>query len=384
MEEQKIHTLNLVEKPSTYKLIIPELVHRKIKEWCLQFPNNEWSGTLFYTAEGSFADGSFTAICKDIYVSDIGTCGYTEFDHTADIVTYADGHDLLDCYQALIHSHHSMAAWFSGTDNHTLIEEGMSMPHFLSLIVNNSGDYVAKITRRVTLKSSSITYPTYGQKETVEKSETIINEYLEAFSLNIEIEGDSVRTEVLQRIKEINEEKEKEKEKARTFPVQNYCSPTLFPVQGEGQSSSTPWETAMKTSRPGVDNQTLQEENEEHKIEVPDETVQRTLIQLLTGSVTSGMSSSFNLAKWLTVIDKVYKRRFSTKEALENWLYDYIEYLSWNTEWENSDIEDPDEIAKVLLESLYDRIDKLSIQYKDTVTLTVIKDVLEQFIDKWL
>lgn len=385
MEEQKIHTLNLVEKPSTYKLIIPELVQRKIREWCLQFPDNEWSGTLFYTVKGSFADGSFTAICKDFYVSDIGTEGYTEFDHEVDIVTYADEHDLLDCYQALLHSHNKMAAWFSGTDRSTLIEQGMTMPHFLSLIVNNSGDYVAKITRRVTLKASSVTYPTYGQKEAEEESQAVINEYLEAFSLNIEIEGDNVRTEVLQRIKEIKEEKEKKK----TQPIYKpYYSPTLFPVQDDKLDSIPSWEKNWKknltTLKPEVDSQKCLEEGKEYKVKIPDEIVQRTLIQLLTGSVTSGMSSSFDLSKWLTVMDKVYKRRFSTKKALEDWLYTYIEYLSWSVEWKGSDLEDPDEIMEALLESLYNRIDELSVQYKSTAILVTIKNLLKEFISKEL
>lgn len=109
MEEKEKNSLNLVDRQSTYKLIITELVQRKIREWCLQFPDQEWSGTLFYTVEGSFADGTFTATCRDIYVSDIGSGGYTEFDHKADIVTYADENDLLDCHQGLIHSHNKMA-----------------------------------------------------------------------------------------------------------------------------------------------------------------------------------------------------------------------------------------------------------------------------------
>lgn len=381
MEDKKNFTPKLVERPSTYKLIIPPAVYRKIKEWCLYLPDKEWSGTLFYTTEGSFADGSFTATCKDIYVSDIGTGVYTEFDHKAGIVAYADEHDLLDCHQALIHSHHFMEAWFSGTDTHTLIDEGMNMPHFLSLIVNNRGNYVAKITRRVTLKTTEITYPTYGQKEITEENKTEVDSYLEAFSLEIEIAEDKVRTEVLQRAKEIMEEKEKERKVAR---VHGICPPsTLFPVQDKEPSLFTPWEKDWRKdlteSRPlEVSQESPEKEEEDFKVDIPEEVVQRTLIQLLTGSVTSGMSRSFDLDRWLAIMDKVYKNRFPVKAAFETWLDSYIEFLTWNTEWEGSDAQDPDENVRILLSSLYDRLKHLSDMNKNVTSLTIIKEALEQ------
>ena len=113
MEENKnTQGLLLVDRHTTYSMVIPENVQRKIREWCFQFPTREWSGTLFYSVEGSFTDGSLRIVCRDIYVSDIGSSTYTEYDHKADIVTYMDEHDLLDCYQGLLHSHNKMAKQF--------------------------------------------------------------------------------------------------------------------------------------------------------------------------------------------------------------------------------------------------------------------------------
>ena len=42
-----------------------------------------------------------------------------------------------------------MSTFFSGTDTNTLLEEGSDMNNFLSLIVNNAGQYTAAITRKV-------------------------------------------------------------------------------------------------------------------------------------------------------------------------------------------------------------------------------------------
>lgn len=379
MEEKKEKkSLNLIDRRSTYKLIIPDLVQRKIREWCYHFPTKEWSGTLFYTVEGSFEDNSLVITCKDIYVSDIGSATYTEFDHSADIVTYQAMNDLLDCYTGLIHSHNQMATFFSGTDKNTLIEEGMDMPHFLSLIVNNVGVYTAKITRRVSLQTSKITYPTFGGESKSEEVESTINEYLEAFPLEIDVQEDtSIRDEVTQRIKEIEAKKttvrktdfpstkeedvsfeeEEGVSSTRKFPLQRTSiQPTLFPAEGIFSS---------KTDGSWVN------------IEVPQELAQRLLVQLVTGSITAGSSDKFDIEKWCSsVMEKAFLRRFPDPQDLENWLDHYIEFLIWYTNWEEVENEDSDMIAKAVAAKLLNMCEQLP----DNKILDAIKFRLEEEI----
>lgn len=379
MEEKKEKkSLNLIDRRSTYKLIIPDLVQRKIREWCYHFPTKEWSGTLFYTVEGSFEDNSLVITCKDIYISDIGSATYTEFDHSADIVTYQAMNDLLDCYTGLIHSHNQMATFFSGTDRDTLIEEGMDMPHFLSLIVNNTGVYTAKITRRVSLQTSKITYPTFGGESKSEEVESTINEYLEAFPLEIDVQEDtSIRDEVTQRIKEIEAEKtavrktdfpstkeedvSSEGEEGVSFTrkfslTETSIQPTLFPVEEIFSS---------KTDGSWVN------------IEVPQELAQRLLVQLVTGSITAGFSDKFDMEKWCSsVMEKAFLRRFPDPQDLENWLDHYIEFLTWYTNWKEVENEDSDMIAKAVAAKLLSMCEQLP----DNKILDAIKFRLEEEI----
>lgn len=380
MEEKKEKkSLSLIDRHSTYKLIIPDLVQRKIREWCYHFPTKEWSGTLFYTVEGSFEDNSLVITCKDIYVSDIGSATYTEFDHNADIVAYQAMNDLLDCYTGLIHSHNQMATLFSGTDRNTLIEEGMDMPHFLSLIVNNAGIYTAKITRRVSLQTSKITYPTFGGESKSEEVESTVNEYIEAFPLEIDIQEDtSIKDEVTQRIKEIEAEKTavrrtnfssytKEGDafsdeedgifSTRKFPLQRTpIQPTLFPSEEIFSS---------KTDGSWVN------------IEVPQELAQRLLIQLVTGSITAGYSDKFDIEKWCSsVMERAFLRRFPDPQDLENWLDHYIEFLTWYTDWKEVENEDSDMIAKAVAAKLLNMCEQLP----DNKVLDAIKFKLEEEI----
>ena len=117
MEETKqpMKVISLVQKSGTYnyKLIIPAEVERKIRFACQKVWNTEWSGTLFFTHEGSFENDDLVIRCVDIYIMDIGTQAYTEFDMNPDVIAYMTEHsELLDCQLGLIHSHNNMSKEF--------------------------------------------------------------------------------------------------------------------------------------------------------------------------------------------------------------------------------------------------------------------------------
>lgn len=114
MEEKKIQ-LNLIQRLGTFnhKIIIPENVEKKIRYICNRVWNTEWSGTLFFNYSGSFENNDLTITCKDIYVMDIGTQTYTEFDMSPDVISYmTENPELLDCQMGLIHSHNNMSKKF--------------------------------------------------------------------------------------------------------------------------------------------------------------------------------------------------------------------------------------------------------------------------------
>lgn len=262
--------------------------------------------------------------------------------------------------------------FFSGTDRNTLIEQGMNMPHFLSLIVNNIGVYTAQITRRVSLQTSRITYPTFGGESKSEEAETTVNEYLEAFPLEIDIQEDtSIRDEVVQRIKEIEAEKttikrvglspyikegdilskrDEEVSFAGKFhPQPTLVQPTLFPSEDESWAN----------------------------IKVPQELAQRLLIQLVTGSIISGYSNRFDIEKWCSsVMEKAFIRRFPDPQNFENWLDFYIEFLTWYTEWEEVEDVDSEMIAKAIAAKLL----SMCKQLPDNKILDAIKFKLEEII----
>lgn len=86
----------------------------------------------------------------DFTLQDIGSAGYTEYSLDKETAAYYADHidTLLGCKVALLHSHHNLGAFLSGTDMSTLKEQAEQCNNVLTLVVDNRGTYVAKFTER--------------------------------------------------------------------------------------------------------------------------------------------------------------------------------------------------------------------------------------------
>ena len=86
----------------------------------------------------------------DFTLQDIGSAGYTEYSLDKETAAYYADHidTLLGCKVALLHSHHNLGAYLSGTDMSTLKEQAEQCNNVLTLVVDNRGTYVAKFTER--------------------------------------------------------------------------------------------------------------------------------------------------------------------------------------------------------------------------------------------
>lgn len=142
-----------IKKPT---LLIEKALHEKIIYLCSRISSVEWSGVLFYEMEGTLGE-DLRIIAKDLLLLNIHNSTYTEYENdTTDIPAYMVEHGLTHAYQGHIHSHNTMATFFSGTDTATLKEEGAKRPHFLSLIVNNANQYTACITAKAEVEQNLI------------------------------------------------------------------------------------------------------------------------------------------------------------------------------------------------------------------------------------
>ena len=131
------------------KLIVPNHIITQINYLHGKIGDTEWSGMLFYdVVKGSpQKPEEFVLIAKDIFLMDIGTAGYTEYETDGDIVDFYDerGDEAMEWKIGHIHTHHSMNTYFSATDMSELNDNVDKHNYYLSLIVNFKATFSAKV-----------------------------------------------------------------------------------------------------------------------------------------------------------------------------------------------------------------------------------------------
>ena len=349
MEETKQQVISLVQKSGTYnyKLIIPAEVERKIRFTCQKVWNTEWSGTLFFTYEGSFENNDLVIRCVDIYIMDIGTQAYTEFDMNPDVIAYMTEHsELLDCQLGLIHSHNNMSTFFSGTDTATLKEEGRDRNNFVSLIVNNAGSYTAAITRRVKSKQvkESVSYEFFGDGEKQDTKEYVSDaDEIEWFYLKIEKEGENYSfPDMAARLEEIKQAKAEKAKKAQTPVYSSGYKPVIANSYGTKVGPANL--VKKEDSKPKVIQSTLFDNMDDlpfndnyslpyGQVTFDKATLKSLVLQLITGSIIISNDNKIDISKWAKSMPALYEKRFGIgKEGMDNfemWADTYAEYLTW-------------------------------------------------------
>jgi proteasome lid subunit RPN8/RPN11 len=143
----KNEVLNPTTRP---KLSITQNLLYKIYRLCQVNNPVEWSAVLIYKIlEGSVEDpGNFKLEAIDLFLMDIGTSGYTEYEFDESVAGFlCDNPKYMEVGYALghIHSHNNMETFFSGTDKQELKDNAPNHEFYLSLIVNNKNNMCAKI-----------------------------------------------------------------------------------------------------------------------------------------------------------------------------------------------------------------------------------------------
>lgn len=386
MEAQK--ALNLIKSQSTYELVIPVEVERKIRHLCQRVPNVEWSGTLFFTHEGSMEEGNLVITCRDIFVMDIGSSGYTEFDMSPEVISYMiDKPELLDMQIGLIHSHNNMATFFSGTDTNTLKEEGRDRNHFVSLIVNNAGTYTAAVTRKV--KSTRTIQETYSYGSFDDTSVSNTREYqeevehIEYFMLKITKEGDSYSfQEIDKRLEEIRKRKA-----ATPATPAKIVTPTsvTYPRPKEEPKNETPT-LFTQQDLDGIDSEPPRMINPTEAdlpftpYSIPEEDVKHVLLQLLTGSIIIRDTSKIDIKKWAATMPQVFGERFGVDEdslkEFERWADGHCEFLIFDKEPHIEGASDETDWLSCFAVALHEELDALP----KNKYIEILKGIVEQWI----
>ena len=197
------HKYRFVTHTDKASLIITKELQAKIDHLHTEVGEREWSGRLVYKIlKGSVTDPvNMVVEAIDLIPMDIGTAGATEFECGDEAVKYYTKYPerLRKVQMGLIHTHHSMGAYFSGVDTATLEELSTTDGIFLSLIVDFQKKPVAKISflikqetiKKVVFVSKFIDTVKLDINEDIDKKE----EALMIVDMDIEIQETKVKDE---------------------------------------------------------------------------------------------------------------------------------------------------------------------------------------------
>lgn len=396
---KKPKLLDLIKQSSIYKLIVSPELEQKIRYYLDRFPRDEYSGTLFYTVSGSFETEDLVINAFDFLLQDIGTSGYTEFNQSPDVIGYMVEHpELLDekVYQGLMHSHHTLGAFFSGTDLATLREEGSDRIHFVSLIIDTKGTYQAAITRVVVEEMQAtgfLKYPTFNEQEITGSSITYSfnRKKLEYFMLNVErpvIENPFA--EMASRIEEVKEQKAKAaKAKAATVSYNNYGynnygqygnwdkkeDKPAVPSNGISYQTNVGRGNLAVPSNPNYVPPVQSELPFEEPmiddtpppymyVKVDPEIISDLAAQLVTGDINYFKPNDATLDELAKAGESMFEQRFEEEKLFHAWAEQYVEFLVYYTEDPKLEMYEDDVLAALVAYDLIEVLESLTTKGK--------------------
>lgn len=150
MQEKK-QELKKQELAGKGKLVVSQKVQTQINVLHRKVGAIEWCSILVYSkVAGDISDPSTLVLrAEDMYLMDIGTGAATDakIDSETLLTLYERFPGLYDGSQkqGMIHTHHTMDSFFSGTDWSELNDNSPLHNYYLSFIVNFAGKFVAKV-----------------------------------------------------------------------------------------------------------------------------------------------------------------------------------------------------------------------------------------------
>ncbi len=200
---KKYKEINLKAKS---KLIISKELQSQIMFLHNKVKDIEWSGILFHSVVSGNINEPETLVLKaeKVYLQDIGVSTYTEFETNEKILDFYDAYpQAMSWKMSLIHTHHSMQAFFSGTDTQELHDNAGKYNYYLSLIVNHKSEFCAKIAiaAEYNIEKANYTFKGFEGIETIETSGTK-SDVLMLIDCDIEFEQDEFDVQKYNEIKE--------------------------------------------------------------------------------------------------------------------------------------------------------------------------------------
>ena len=325
-------------------IVIPKEVKKEIDFMHTKYPDKEWSGVLvFIPQKGDFKNlKDFEFLVLGVYPMDLGNKASTEFDYDNALIDIHNifeekGYQMENIKTGLIHSHHNMSSYFSGTDLKELRDNASKMNYYVSLVVSTDEEYAAKIAipSEVTSKEIHKIYDDDGEAHEFE-IESFKSSVLD-LDLIPNIEEEELMPEWFKdRYEELKHAKELKRVKNKPGPANNYWEKTGYdPYPTKKPATSAPYsKTSYPSSRSYSESPTTTPEKApittetdfQKRIEAKTEDFTREVLNDLTNGVSQTLKGAVEhaasvapdfteLDKFDIVFNKLYICHFGGKAS---------------------------------------------------------------------
>jgi hypothetical protein len=248
-------------------------------------------------------------VCTPVGVQlmDIGKPAYTEYDFSPDaLFDFLDNHPELDMSKVRmghIHTHHDMSTYFSPTDQDELQINAPNHAYYLSLIVNFSSQFCAKIAFVGKEASSRKIKNRQGEWVTISGEQE--KEVLYTIDLEIEMEMDEQLLDRFDKLEEENQAKEaRRKELAKEASKMQHVNSFGMYTGGTGyqRRMQQEWNDAWLDDQPWDNEFASREAVSYHVINEPN--VEEILVECIpTSDAEDSLSVALN-SQWKDITSK--------------------------------------------------------------------------------
>lgn len=160
---QPLSKIQLIElNTEMFKVLVNADIQRKVNYLHSKYPGLEWGGFLFYTTNQAENIKDLIITLVDFYPLDLGHSAFTSYTQTPAFAGFiADNPEYMSYNMGIIHSHHNMGAFHSGTDISTLREQVEHFRNFLSVVVDTRRTWDVRLAKYETLEYVQTNRNTY-------------------------------------------------------------------------------------------------------------------------------------------------------------------------------------------------------------------------------
>ncbi len=319
----------VINKQGTPIISIPSNIFGNFYSLHTKFKNLEWSGWIFYNTVGSLEEPDTLCInVTDFILLDIGSGAFTSIDPTGEQIAniYIDRPHLMGMQYGVLHTHHSMGLFFSGTDTDTLLNCANQFDFLLSVIVNHKDHPIAKISQAAEIEALETFKYKFKGSQVYKEPVKVNREVVQVWDCKVVVENNDIRSE-LEICEKIYKETQERLSKQQSFMTTNLWERPQGYNPPKLQNTTTSWNNYNRQTSLFEDTEITTVDPIYSKLSIKEKTIELLKMCLLQMQFTEGVTLAQAREEYVTSKLELQYTLKELKEETEDCLEEYFQVL---------------------------------------------------------